>query len=119
MACGGLRYSRWRSTVDRRPSQSSRMSGVFFVFAVLILYVVSCTATIPGADPTGVMDSAEALNAYLRKLCTEDNPSKLRPHAVRAPRIVVLDLASGIYRLDSPLLFNHNVSCTGPVLVRQ
>ena len=44
---------------------------------------------------------------------------RLKPHAVRAPRIVVLDLASGIYRLDSPLLFDRNVSCTGPILVQQ
>ena len=80
---------------------------------------VCCAATIPGTDPTGAKDSSKALNAYIRQLCAEDNPLNIDAHAVRAPRVVVVDLSSGIYRLDSPLIFDRNVSCTGPILVRE
>ncbi len=74
-------------------------------------------ASIPGTDPGGKNDSSSALNQHLRKLCDTSNPQHLHPRAVAAPQVVVLDLAGGIYRLDSPLEFNKNVTCTGPVTV--
>lgn len=73
-------------------------------------------AEIPGTDPTGEKDSSPALNAYLRKLCNgTDLPSGPRP---RGPGMRDLNLESGIYRMDSPLVIDSTVRCHGPVRVR-
>ena len=65
----------------------------------------------PGSDPTGQRDSSAALNAAIRALCdaTADSP---------APRDVVLDLQGGIYLLDSPLVVNSTVRCSGTLRIR-
>ena len=73
---------------------------------------------IPGADPTGQRDSSAALNAALRELCRDENPHAIHPRMERAPVERVLDLSSGVFRLDTPLAFDSTVTCTGPVRVR-
>ena len=59
-----------------------------------------------GSDPTGRRDSSAALNAAIHALCdaTADSP---------APQDAVLDLQGGVYLLDSPLVVNSSVRCTG------
>lgn len=74
---------------------------------------------IPGSDPTGQVDSSAALNTHLRSRCNATNPDGRGPKGAVAPAPVVIDLAGGIYRLDSPLRFDAaTVKCVGPVTVR-
>ena len=64
-----------------------------------------------GSDPTGQRDSSAALNAAIRVLCdaTADSPG---------PRDAILDLAGGVYLLDSPLAVNSTVRCSGTLRIR-
>jgi len=90
--------------------QSFKSVGPSFTPRAFVHVVVACVtltgAVIPGTDPTGVVDSSTALNVQLRKLCDANANSIALP-------VTILDLESGIYRLDSPLSFNASVTCTG------
>ena len=65
----------------------------------------------PPGDPTGQRDSAAALNAELRRLCNDGAPVLSGLEGI--PRDVTLDLRGGVFRLDSPLVVNSSLQCTG------
>mmetsp|Transcript_56472 Transcript_56472/g.126090 ORF Transcript_56472/g.126090 Transcript_56472/m.126090 type:complete len:392 (-) Transcript_56472:571-1746(-) len=77
--------------------------------------VAGATVHPPGADPTGRTDSSFALNAEIARLCAASVVFRpLASYAISAvPADAELDLGGGVYRLDSPLLANTSVPCTG------
>ena len=88
------------------------------VVAALAL-CLAAAVPIPGADPTGVRDSSAALNAHLQALCAGGpQPPKGQCRLDVMPVERVLDLDSGVYRMESPLRFGRNLTCSGPVRVR-
>ena len=86
------------------------------IAAALLLLARS---TIPGADPTGVVDSSAALNAAIRVLCNATCvPSEHRGGVGHsAPITVNLDLEGGVYRLTQPIAVNSTVACTGKLRI--
>ena len=99
--------------------------------AALLLVVTGCSS-IPGADPSGHLDSSSALNAAVRSLCNATafaaptaavasavvgSPALAAPPII-VPRDAVLDLAGGVYRMDAPLVVDRTVQCTGKLRVR-
>ena len=62
---------------------------------------------IPGADPTGSVDSAAALNRAVRALC---NATAAAP---AVPRDAVLDLDNGVCLLSAPIGIDRTVHCSG------
>lgn len=67
---------------------------------------------IPGADPTGVRDSAPALNAAAFNACASTS------QLPGVPTDAVLDLAGGVYRLTRPLAINSSFACSGVLRIR-
>lgn len=85
------------------------------------LLLATVSASIPGADPTGRVDSSAALNAAIRSLCngTVFLEANVNTYAVPSiARSVVLDLEGGVYRMDAPLAVDRTVRCTGKLRVR-
>ena len=74
-----------------------------------LLSLSSTLAAIPNADPTGKLDSAPALNAFLRARCSCDA-------AVCADAVV--DLDGGMYRMAAPLAIDSTVVCAGKIRIR-
>jgi hypothetical protein len=75
----------------------------------------------PPGDPTGQRDSSAALNAELRRLCNEPPPPALSLVSAGLggiPRDVTLDLQGGVFRLDSPIVVNSSLKCTGVLHIR-
>jgi hypothetical protein len=75
----------------------------------------------PPGDPTGQRDSSAALNAELRRLCNEPPPAALSLVSAGLegiPRDVTLDLQGGVFRLDSPIVVNSSLKCTGVLHIR-
>lgn len=96
------------------------------VAASPVLGIVVDLRSIPGADPTGQQDSSPAINAELRKQCAASYaesasygtiPTGKYGALAVVPVDVTLDLSDGKYRMDSPLVINGTVACTGTIVI--
>eukprot|EP01065_Artemidia_motanka_P007453 TRINITY_DN1370_c0_g1_i3.p2 TRINITY_DN1370_c0_g1~~TRINITY_DN1370_c0_g1_i3.p2 ORF type:complete len:409 (+),score=120.09 TRINITY_DN1370_c0_g1_i3:56-1228(+) len=91
--------------------------------ALLMLAAPGAAQILPAssvhADPTGATDASAALNLAIRKLCPLQPPKHQTGLWDAAPRDQVLDLESGRYRLDSPLVVNASTPCAGVLRIQR